>query len=204
MNTRNLDPGSHTLGSSPPSPLRFAPCIFMAIIFQLFLISWICVELCAYPRQALSATVVDPSTRMQINLNSHHGRIRAYANKPKLSPRPDTNSRTNTTISIDSSIRRSLILIDHWATGFFAIINNTYRVHRWSQNKYMKAYRKIKQIACGGHVVPSCARTYLHSCRCNRIPMHWQDMASRRSRGPYECMVTKRAVIHKTSFNIYF
>ena len=36
----------HLAGSSPPSPPRFVPCIFITRIFQLFLPSSTCVELC--------------------------------------------------------------------------------------------------------------------------------------------------------------
>ena len=45
--SRNSDPGSHHVaGSSPPSPLRSMPCIFIARRFQLFPPSSTCVELC--------------------------------------------------------------------------------------------------------------------------------------------------------------
>ena len=48
INSRNSDPGSHTAGSSPPSPLRFVPCLFIARRFQRFLPSSTRAELQQY------------------------------------------------------------------------------------------------------------------------------------------------------------
>ena len=46
-------------GSSPPSPLRFVPCIFIARRFQLFLLSSTCVELCSRTPGARPAIAVE-------------------------------------------------------------------------------------------------------------------------------------------------
>ena len=67
----------------PPYPLRFVPCIFIARRFQLFLPSSTRVELCLPTLGALSSWS-----------------FFIFANKFKISPRRDSNSRINT-----SSIR---------------------------------------------------------------------------------------------------
>ena len=73
----------HIAGSCSPYPLLFVPCIFIAIRFQLFLPSSTRVELC-FP------------TVGALNSCSYF----IFASKFKISPRRDSNSRTNT-----SSIR---------------------------------------------------------------------------------------------------
>ena len=83
----------HIAGSSPPSPLRL---IFIARRFQLFLPSSTRVELCLPTLRALSSSV-DPFFSFSSSI---------FANMFKISPRRDSNSRTNT-----SSIRG--IPLDH-------------------------------------------------------------------------------------------
>ena len=78
----------HIAGYSPPSPLRFVLCISVARRFQLFLPSSTRVELCLPTLEALSA--IDPFLFLFLY----------FVNKFQISPRRDSNSRTNT-----SSIR---------------------------------------------------------------------------------------------------
>ena len=70
--SRNSD-RSHIAGSSPPSPLRCAPCIFIARRLQPFLPSSTRVEIaptCARRSQQLILSI------LQISSKSHHGGIR--------------------------------------------------------------------------------------------------------------------------------
>ena len=92
--SHNSDPGSHSRLSSPPSPQRFVPCIFIASWkFQLFLPSSTRrVELCL-------STLARPSLQFVLFL------FIFFANKFRISPRRDSNSRTNT-----SSIRGLLLV----------------------------------------------------------------------------------------------
>ena len=72
---------SHIAGSSPPSPLRFVRCIFIARRFQLFLPSSTRVELCL------------PTLRTLSSLSF----LLFWEDKFEISPRRDSNSRANTT-----------------------------------------------------------------------------------------------------------
>ena len=81
--SRNSDLGSHSSLSFPPSHKRLVPCIFIARRFQLFLPSSTRVGLCLPTLGALSSWS-----------------FFIFANKFRISPRRDSNSRTNT-----SSIR---------------------------------------------------------------------------------------------------
>ena len=60
----------HIAGSSPPTPLRFVPCIFIGRRFQLFLPSSTRIDLCLPTPGVLSA--VDPFSFLPINSKSHH------------------------------------------------------------------------------------------------------------------------------------
>ena len=62
----------HIAGSSPPSPLRFVPCTFIARRFQLFLPLSTPVELCLPKLRALSSSSL-LTFFASMNSKSHHG-----------------------------------------------------------------------------------------------------------------------------------
>ena len=93
----------HIAGSSPPLPLRFVPCIFIARRSQLFVPSSTRVELC-FTHARRSQRFMFFVFFLQINSKSHH-RIRTHG--PTLLSfvltHPPKKKRTNT-LNIDSSI----------------------------------------------------------------------------------------------------
>ena len=89
--SRNSDPGSHgRLFPPPPSPLRFVPCVFIPRRLQLFLPSSTLFRLCLPTLPVLSSWY-----RFLLFFLCFF-----FANKFNISPRRDSNSRTNS-----SSIR---------------------------------------------------------------------------------------------------
>ena len=117
----------HKTGPFPPSPLRFVPCIFIAGRFQIFLPSSTRVELFLPTLHALSSWSV----------------LYFFGNKFKISPRRDSNSRTNT-------IRMWLPLVDVIVVLTLSHRYNAVRGHRTGSNNsgaedYLRRKTNTKQ-----------------------------------------------------------